>query len=73
MRSGALAGYPIGAGSALFSATEATFGVRVGRGFGPFGIYAKLRPGFMRFDANRYVPNLGTQHRLDFGGVLEPY
>jgi hypothetical protein len=45
MTSDALAGYPIGGGSALFPARETRFGGPVGRRFGPFGIYGKMRPG----------------------------
>ena len=65
--------YPIGGAAALFPATEATFGVRVGWRWGPFGLYGNLRPGFMRFDANARIPNLGTRAALDWGGVLELY
>jgi hypothetical protein len=65
--------FPIGGGTALFPATQAIFGARVGQRFGPIGIYGKLRPGFMRFDANVRVQNLGVRPVLDFGGVLELY
>ena len=65
--------FPIGGGTALFPATQAIFGARVGQRFGPIGIYGKLRPGFMRFDANGRVQNLGVRPALDFGGVLEFY
>lgn len=65
--------YPIGAAVALFPATEATFGVPVRRRWGSFGIYGNLRPGFMRFDANARIPDLGTRAALYWGGVLELY
>jgi hypothetical protein len=57
--------YPIGGAAALFPATQATFGARVGQRLGPFGLYGNLRPGFMRFDANARIPNLGTRAALD--------
>ena len=65
--------FPIGGGTALFPATQALFGARVGYRFGPIGFYGKLRPGFMRFDSNPRVPSLGIRPALDFGGVLEFY
>lgn len=65
--------FPIGGGAALFPATQGLFGARIGRRFWPIGIYGKLRPGFMRFDANSRVQNLGIRPALDFGGVIEFY
>lgn len=65
--------YPLGGATSLFPATQGLFGVRAGRRFGGLGIYAKLRPGFMRFDPNLYVPNLGTRPALDAGGIIEFY
>ena len=65
--------YPIGGAAALFPATQATFGVRVGQRWGPFGLYGNVRPGFMRFDANTRIPDLGTRAVLYWGGVLELY
>ena len=55
------------------SGDASAFGARVGRRLGPFGIYGKLRPGFIRFDRNLYDPKLGTQPALDAGGILELY
>ena len=65
--------YPLGGGTSLFPATQGLFGVRAGRRFGGLGVYAKLRPGFMRFHANLYVPNLGTRPAVDAGGIIEFY
>lgn len=65
--------YPIGGGGAIFPATQVLLGARAGRRFGPLELYGKLRPGFMRLDANPYVPNLGTRAALDIGGVIEFY
>src|SRR5262245_27363743 len=57
----------------FFPPRKLYFDARVGQRFGPIGIYGKLRPGFMRFDANVRVRNLGVRPALDFGGVLEFY
>jgi hypothetical protein len=65
--------FPIGGGIALFPATEATFGARIGRRFGLIGFYGKVRSGFIRFDSNSFAPTLRTRPALDFGGVLEFY
>lgn len=65
--------FPIGGGVALFPATQGLFGVRVGRRFGPLGLFGKVRPGITRFDSNAYVPNLSTKPTLDMGGVVEFY
>jgi hypothetical protein len=65
--------FPIGGAASNYPATQALFGARVGRRIGPFGVYGKLRPGFIRFDQNLYDPKLGTQPALDAGGILELY
>jgi len=65
--------YPIGSSGILFPATGAAFGARVGRRWGPIGLYGTLKPGFMRFDANARIPNLGTRPMLQWGGVIELY
>jgi hypothetical protein len=65
--------YPVGGGVALFPVTQGLFGVRAGRRIGGIGVYSKLRPGFMRFDSNLYVPRLGTRAALDAGGIVEFY
>ena len=65
--------YPIGGAVSLFPATQALFGVRAGRRFGGIGLYGKVRPGFMRFDTNAYVPELHTRAALDVGGIIEFY
>jgi len=65
--------FPVGGGVALFPGTEVTIGTRVGRRFGPIGVYGKVAPGFIRFDSNLYTPTLGTRPTLAVGGVLEFY
>jgi hypothetical protein len=65
--------FPIGGGGALFPATQFVFGARIGHRFGPLGLYGKVRPGFMHFDPNAYVPDLHTRPALDAGCVLEFY
>lgn len=65
--------YPIGGADSLFPVTQMTFGARLGQRFGPLGIYGKVKPGFVRFDKNLYVPNMGTHTALEIGAVLEFY
>jgi hypothetical protein len=65
--------YPIGGAISVFPATQALIGARVGYRLGPIGLFAKARPGFMRFDENAYAPRLGTRANLDIGGILELY
>lgn len=61
---------------------EGLFGVKAGKRWGKFGIFAKARPGFMRFsevsdcpggDRARCTQGGKTQFALDIGGVLEYY
>jgi hypothetical protein len=68
-----LSRYPVGGATSLFPATQALFGARIGGRIGGIGLYGKVRPGFMRFDQNLYVPGLDTRAVLDLGGVLEFY
>lgn len=65
--------HPIGGAVSLYPATQVMMGARAGRRFGMIGLYGKVRPGFMQFDTNAYVPRLGTQAALDAGGILEFY
>jgi hypothetical protein len=65
--------YPIGGATTLFPATQALFGARIGHRFGGIGVFAKLRPGLVRFDPNLYVPKLGTRPALDASGTIEFY
>jgi hypothetical protein len=65
--------WPIGGAVSNYSATEVLMGVRAGHKFGPFGVYGKLRPGFVTFDVNQYAPGLGKRAALDAGGVLVIY
>ena len=65
--------FPIGGAASSYPASQALFGVRAGRRFGGLGIYGKLRPGLVSFDANPYLPALGTRAALDAGAVLELY
>jgi hypothetical protein len=58
---------------------EALFGAKVGKRFNRFGLFAKLRPGLVRFHklGSAEVPNVfnhpETRFALDAGGVLEFY
>ena len=65
--------FPIGGAASSFPATQTLFGIRAGRRIGNLGVYGKLRPGFISFDANPYVPALGRRAALDAGGILEVY
>jgi hypothetical protein len=65
--------FPIGGAASSYPATQALFGLRAGRRIGNLGVYGKLRPGFISFDSNPYVPALGRRAALDAGGILELY
>ncbi len=62
---------------------QGQFGVKVGRRFDKFGIFAKARPGFVSFDDTTKLINSAsgvdflserkTHFSLDVGGVLELY
>ena len=65
--------WPVGGVTSNYSATQVFIGLRAGRKFGPFGLYGKLRPGFVSFDTNQYLADLGKQAALDIGGVLVIY
>lgn len=58
--------------------TQGLFGVRVGKRFGSpsIGLFAKARPGFMRFHGDR-LPGVRvdgtTKLALDLGGIVELY
>jgi hypothetical protein len=59
--------------------TQALFGVKYGMRSEKFGIFGKLRPGFVRFSQGSpgalsiVPPSSETQFALDFGGVFEIY
>lgn len=58
--------------------TQGLFGVRMGRRFGSpsIGLFAKARPGFMRFHGERLpgvTVDATTKFALDLGGVVEFY
>ena len=65
--------FPIGGAISNYPATQVLAGTRLGKRFGPLGIYGKVRPGFMRFDENLYIRGLGMRPALDIGGVIEFY
>ncbi len=65
--------FPIGGAASNYPATQALFGARAGVRRWPFGIFAKARPGFLRFDDVLNHPNLGTRAALDLGVILEGY
>ena len=65
--------FPIGGAASSYPATQALFGLRAGRRIGNLGVYGKLRPRFISFDSNQYVPALGRRAALDAGGILELY
>lgn len=61
--------------------TQGLFGVKIGRKFEKFGVFAKVRPGFVNYskgDASDIFINLSntkakTNFATDIGGVLEFY
>lgn len=58
--------------------TQGLFGIKVGKRFesSPIGLFAKARPGFMRFHGERFpgvMVNDTTKFALDLGGVVELY
>lgn len=58
--------------------TQGVFGIKAGKRFGspPIGLFAKARPGFMRFHGERFpgvTVNGTTKLALDLGGVVELY
>lgn len=58
--------------------TQGLFGVKAGKRFenAPIGLFAKARPGFMRFHGERLPGSTidgTTKFALDLGGVLELY
>ncbi|HXS01448.1 MAG TPA: hypothetical protein VN724_12815 [Pyrinomonadaceae bacterium] len=68
------------------STVQAQFGVKAGRRFEKFGIFGKVRPGFLSIDKYTFTPPQGTQgsgaifpierralFTIDAGGVLELY
>lgn len=61
--------------SGNFGETEALFGVKVGTRFDRFGVFAKVRPGFIHFGGGDAAERLSdrTHFACDLGGVLEYY
>ena len=64
------------------NAIQAQFGVKVGKRFDKFGLFGKVRPGFLSVDrVGSYIPGTNFQVRIerqafftvDAGGVLELY
>jgi hypothetical protein len=58
---------PIGDAAANFPATEFPFGARLGHRIGPLGLFATIRPGFVRFD------EIGTHPEVNLGVALAGY
>jgi hypothetical protein len=65
--------FPIGGAQSSFPGTEVLLGGRAGYHLGHFGLFGRMRPGFVKFDRNQYPPQLGTRPALDIGGTLEIY
>ena len=58
--------------------TEGLFGIKLGERFDHFGIYGKVRPGFIYYKnampgGGDYTPNSLTRFAWDFGGIVELY
>ncbi|HXG65151.1 MAG TPA: outer membrane beta-barrel protein [Blastocatellia bacterium] len=64
-------------GSSRFGETQGLFGVKAGKRIHKFGVFAKVRPGFVRFTENQIDKTFDDQSRtrfaLDIGGVFEYY
>jgi hypothetical protein len=58
-----------------FGETQALFGVKAGGRFDDFGLFAKVRPGFIHFGGGEAAERLSdkTHFACDVGGVLEYY
>jgi hypothetical protein len=71
-RSDSLTAFPLFIDS---TRTQGLFGVKTGMRSEKFGIFGKLRPGFVRFGESDAlaVSQSFTQFALDFGGVFEIY
>jgi hypothetical protein len=65
--------FPVGGAQAQFPGTELLFGARAGFRSGPLGIFAKVRPGFVRFDSQPNGPSLGTRPAVDLGAAVAVY
>lgn len=62
--------------------TQGLFGAKVGKRFDKFGVFAKARPGFMRYsrvpncpegDVSRCTEGARTEFAFDIGGAFEYY
>jgi hypothetical protein len=61
--------------------TEGLFGIKAGKRLEKFGVFGKIRPGFMRFDqipdcknsTSRCTSGSKSEFALDVGGVIEYY
>jgi len=66
--------FPIGGAISNFPATEFLFGARLAYNTGPFGLFATVRPGFLRFDDTSFKnPALGTLREIILGVGLAGY
>ena len=60
-RGGEINRFPIGGAVSNSPATEFLFGARLAYRTGPFGLFATVRPGLLRFDDNSFKdPGIGT-------------
>ena len=66
--------FPIGGAASNFPGTQLLVGARAGYRTGGLGLFATLRPGFLRFDhGNLNRPDAGTRPVLELGIALGFY
>lgn len=66
--------FPIGGAAANYPATEFLFGATLSYRTGPLGLFAIIRPGFLRFDDNSLKnPGIGTVPEFNLGVGLAGY
>lgn len=66
--------FPIGGAVSNSPATEFLFGARLTYRTGPFGLFATVRPGLLRFDGNSFKnPGIGTVPEFNLGVGLAGY
>jgi len=65
--------FPMGGAQSSFPGTQVLLGPRAGVHLSHFGIFGKVRPGFIKYDRNPFLSQLGTRAALDIGGTFEIY
>ena len=67
--------YPELEGGGNFGETEALVGVKVGKRFEHFGVFGKVRPGYIKFGGDFFTLRLSKKEffALDIGAVVEFY